>query len=156
MKKMMMFLMVSMFFFVGGMTEGIAKEKVKNVKRESKKYVITTPTSILVSPGVIVNISFYIYGLTEKNNYSIGVYYKTQEGNMKLLLTIDSQGNWVRVPNVSDRIAASYYAVGYCGVITIYNTCSEDSGEYYVMVRGKDFVAFVSGGTLLTVRKQFE
>lgn len=155
MKRMIMFLMASVFFFVGGMTEGMAKEKMKKATQTSVKYVITTPTSILACPEATINITFYIYGLSENDNYSIGIFYRSSaDRKMKLLLTLDKQGKLDRAPDVSKRIMASYYAGSYSGVLTIYNTCTEDTGEYYVMVKGEGLVAFFSDGTMLTVSSE--
>lgn len=47
MKKMMMFLMVSVFFLMGGMTESMAQK----AESKSEPRIVQTPSSILARPG---------------------------------------------------------------------------------------------------------
>lgn len=59
MKKMMMFLMVSVFFLMGGMTDGMA-QKAEN---KAEVQVVLTPSFISERPGGTVKMTFLLVGV---------------------------------------------------------------------------------------------
>ena len=146
MKKMMMFLMVSAFFLMGGMTDGMAQKEGKN----SVTDVIVAPKSVSGYLGGIINISFTMNGAT--SNWGTVVLVFQRPGDLtKNLVVLYRNGDVVYSSNVSSYrfyISADYSK----NVIhvTIYSIRPEDEGIYYLAAQIGDQI-YYSAGTMLTV-----
>ena len=144
MKKMMMFLMVSVFFLFGGMTDGKA-QKAESVK-------IQTPVSISGKLGGAVQLIFTVNGIVSNNDYLIYIFVQKPGKSPELLLTFLMSGLiCYRNPAMDSRITASYDRFGIRGVVTIHNLRFEDEGIYYVAIGDAYYPIYFSNGTELTV-----
>ncbi|MCR9011014.1 immunoglobulin domain-containing protein [Gabonibacter chumensis] len=146
MKKIMMLLMVSVFFLMGGMSDGIAE----NAKNVSNIQVVSSPPYMVAYPGQTVNIEYTISGLNS-DSFWIYIYVQKPGKTPELLFILSSNGRiHFRNPAMSNRITVSYDSSRRRGVIRINWAQPEDTGVYYVAVgTGNQF--YWSAGTMLIV-----
>lgn len=147
MKKMMMFLMVSVFFLMGGMTEGVAQ----NAKNETEPQVFQTPPSMVKRPGETAVMEYVINGIKKEAFYYIYVYVQKPGMAPELLYILGTDGV-TRHPNpkMKGRMTVSYSSSKQGGFITINSLNAEDTGIYYVAIEVNGVVYF-GQGTMLTV-----
>ena len=146
MKKMMMFLMVSVFFLMGGMTESMAQKEGKN----SVEDVIVAPKSVNGYLGQTITISFIMKGVT--SNWGAVVLVFQRPGDLtKNLVVLYRNGDVVYSSNVSNyRLSISADYGKNVITVTIYSIRPEDEGIYYLAAQIGDQI-YYSAGTMLTV-----
>lgn len=151
MKKMMMFLMVSVFFLMGGMTDGVAQKSVVKAEPEPEPRVFQTPTSMLKRPGETAVMEYVINGIKKEVLYFIYVYVQEPEKAPELLYILGTDGV-TRYPNpkMQGRMTVSYSSSKQGGFITINNLKAEDTGIYYVAIEVNG-TKYFGRGTMLTV-----
>ena len=148
MKKMMMFLMVSVFFLMGGMTDGMAQ------KTESRTggQVILTPLATVKQIGETALMQYFINGISQRDFYSIYVFVQKPGKSPELLAALDTDGT-VRYlnPVMRGRMTVTYYSSSMSGSIRIANLRAEDSGDYYVALVNSFGMMYFSNGANLFV-----
>ena len=148
MKKIMMLLMVSIFFLMGGMSEGMVQKN----ENQSGIQVFLFPTSILKHPGESVRMTFSINGIGLGDFYLIYVVVQKPGKGLDLLLTIGTDGVIrYRKDEIKDRITAFYSSSNNSGAISISNLLVEDTGDYYVAIGDSNTPLYWSNASRLTV-----
>lgn len=147
MKKIMMLLMVSVFFLMGG------ENMVQGSENSSVAEVITFPTFITAFPGQTVSITFNMIGdVFNERDYVISLWFQPSGRPPMELIRIVKEGTILfRHPMVIDRITISYDKFRKKGIVTISNVIFENEGIYYISVVDGTNMWYWSYGTLLTV-----
>ncbi|WP_455508813.1 hypothetical protein [Butyricimonas paravirosa] len=133
MKKMMMFLMVSVFFLMGGMTEGVAQKEGKKSVEDARNSFGT------VRQGETVKMVFrFTSEVFSKSSYFALVHQRPGEAPQFILVLyksgeiIYSYSSSSGPHRISMRIDFSSSAV----VVTISSVVLMDEGTYYVYAGG--------------------
>lgn len=145
MKKITMLFVLSVFFFIGGMTNSFA-QKITN---ESKGQVDFSPLALLVSQGETVTMEFSLFGdVSDGQPLIISLLFQRPGEKPIVLISIDQNGKIIyKNPGVT-RITVYYNVFNRTGIITISNIQPEDAGDYFVAA-GRYF----SNGVGLLVRR---
>ncbi|KIO42762.1 MULTISPECIES: hypothetical protein [Sanguibacteroides] len=148
MKKIMMLLMVSVFFLMGGMSMGLAQK----IGSESEIQVITSPTFIQVEPGQTVRITFSLRGNDlDSKSYVISFWIRRPGQRPIELVCISKEGGILFRHFSAGRITVSYNKYSKTGTVTIRNVISEDEADYFIGVTESAGRWYWSYGTQLTV-----
>ena len=147
MKKIMMLLMVSVFFLMGGMSMGFA-QKTEN---ESEIQVISSPTFIQVYLGQTARITFSLRGNDlDRRSYVISFWIRRPGQRPIELVRINKEGEILFRHSSASRITVSYNKYSKTGTVTISNVISEDEADYFVGVTESMGRWYWSYGTQLT------
>ena len=153
MKKIVMFLIVSVFFLIGGIAEGMA-QKARN-KTTLEPEVVQTPSFVEVFPGERATFCFTIKNVALYDVDLILIFCQKPGQNPRLLLTIDKNGNVRREQGVSSRISAFLDFSNNGGRLIIDSVQLDDVGDYYVAVVKNGMYYFSNGGRL-EIRRDYK
>lgn len=149
MKKITMLFVLSVFFFIGGMTNSFA-QKITN---ESELQVTLSPLAKLANLGETVKMEFSVGGnvLTGKV-YPISLFFKRPDQAPILLILMDYDGRIIYRNPEATKITIYYNAMTKKGTVTISNVTLENEGYYYVAVEN-EAVWYFSNASWLEVRR---
>ncbi|WP_294143070.1 immunoglobulin domain-containing protein [uncultured Sanguibacteroides sp.] len=144
MKKIVMLLMVSVFFLMGGEFDGVAQSNENG-----------TPQIISDARGEIVvragNTAQWSYELLNLENWSYAALFVQRPGEQpKFIIYLDCNGNIHRANPSDYRFDISYNYYKNIIYVTLSNAQASDEGVYYLMVR-KGTTDYFSAGDQLTV-----
>lgn len=146
MKKMMMFLIVSVFFLMGGMTDGMAQ------KSESKgaEKLSNSTGYVHVTPGATAWLSFQLS--PEHSNWQvIGLVLQRPGSALRCIVVLYRSGNVLYVAPVDSRFSISFDASNNKVTVRLDGVKPSDEGIYYFVVQDGNGTYYWSEGELLTV-----
>ena len=146
MKKIMMLFMVSVFFLMGGMSDGTAQKRENGIAGKS----INFPEYIHARPGETVRMYFQLS--SEHSNWNaIGLCFQRLGNGLKPLVVLFRNGNVLYPPDMDHRLSISFDSSRSLVTVTLSNVKAEDEGIYYFAVRIDSVWSFWSGGIYLTI-----
>lgn len=144
MKKIIMLLMVSVFFFAGDVCDGVAQSN----RNGTPQIISDARGEIVVRAG---HTAQWSYALLNLENWSYAMLFVQRPGEQpKFIIALDYNGNIYRAYLPNFRFDISYNDYKNVIYITLSNAQASDEGVYYLVVR-KGTMDYFSYGDQLTV-----
>ena len=141
-----MLFMVSVFFLMGGMSDGVAQKRENGVASKS----INFPEYIYARPGETVRMYFQLS--SEHSNWNaIGLCFQRLGNGLKPLVVLFRNGNVLYPPDMDHRLSISFDSSRNLVTVTLSSVKAEDEGIYYFVVRIGSMWSFWSSGIYLTI-----